>query len=361
MALKRNGNENVNVNKHKRQRPAGDGDNDSDSGNGSGDEDSSRRGREDIATSSPAATAAKQWSVKTCLPPVRALDPWLTGLDADADADADADTDAVTVTVTYVPPSTRSPLWPGWRFATSEFATHISNPREVAALHAAHVFMVVGECVQAVVDGVTYLCGVGELKNPAFVAAYGDKVAVTEPRHNRIVVFRYDAMDDAYVVHSRIGGVVRNPQGVAFLPDGEHIAVAETWTDSVAILTLGGERVRTIGGGGTLSCPLDVACFPNGDVAVADRDHARIAVFRTATGELVGTMQTAEAAAVAADIAAGIEEESFVCLPPVPSVYLGREVFTAVTVMADGRVAALDGRAMRTYIFQLAHVNADTA
>lgn len=312
-----------------------------------------------------AAASAPHWYAKTVIPPNNALYWWLKG------------TDPLFRGVTYVLPGSElvpAPTpWhlhrPCWHFdidARNKMPP-VTDPRMLAEAVGSKVpptpsngktyadrgynrLVVVTEtCAVALIDGWKRTIGVGELVDPAYVAARGDFVAVTEPSHARVVVFRYDVVSDTYVVHSRIAGVVHNPQGLAFLPDGVHIAVAETCTHSVAVLTLEGEHVRTLGGGGMLSFPMDVACFRNGTVAVADRGNARVAVFHADTGELVATMQTAEAVAEAAR---ADRRDVFLTVPLAPSALPGHEVITAVAAVNDECVAAYDARGMRTLIFQ---------
>lgn len=254
----------------------------------------------------------------------------------------------------------------GWRLACDRKyrkAPAVDDPRKVASLGKEDNYVLFWPsraypCAVALFDhptGMRRAVGLGDLEEVPFVAVSpcGMYVAAVEPARRRVVVFRYVAEkagqrdSSPYVVHARIAGVVCRPQGATFLRDGAHLAVADLETHSVEVFALDGTHVRSLRGSNTLSFPLDVACLHNGDLVVADSGHRRIAVLDATTGELLQSLQTPAAARLTA---AG--DETFCglvagCPVDVP----GHELFNAVAVLPDGRVAAHDARSRSTFVF----------
>jgi DNA-binding beta-propeller fold protein YncE len=132
--------------------------------------------------------------------------------------------------------------------------------------------------------------GVGELRYPVGVCADDAAIVVSETDAHRISVF--NRCDSALV--RRIGshgggdGQLNWPQGLCFMSDRRHVAVADCYNHRVSVFSVEGEFVRHVGVG-MLHHPTGVVCSAFDELVVADRGNSRVVVL-SAGGELLTTM-----------------------------------------------------------------------
>ena len=133
--------------------------------------------------------------------------------------------------------------------------------------------------------------GVGQLEGPSGVCADGDIVVVSERDNNRISVFKRcdDALLRRFGSYGSGDGQLSLPEGLCFMSENHHVAVAEYNNHRISVFSLEGEFVRTVGVGklGHLS---GVACSDSGDeIVVADTYNNRVVVF-SASGQMLHRM-----------------------------------------------------------------------
>ena len=120
--------------------------------------------------------------------------------------------------------------------------------------------------------------GKGQLKFPVGVAVGAEGlVYVSNNNNNRIEVFREDGTSVKQF------GQLRHPINITV--GNENLFIADLDNHRIAIFTLEGKLIRTIGsygsGPGQYSYPTAVAISPSGDMYVADQCNHRIQVFNS--------------------------------------------------------------------------------
>ncbi len=132
--------------------------------------------------------------------------------------------------------------------------------------------------------------GVGELRYPVGVCADDAAIVVSEAGAHRISVF--NRCDGALVrrigSHGSGDGRLNWPQGLCFMSDHRHVAVADCRNNRVSVFSVEGEFVRHVGVG-MLHHPNGVACSAFDELVVADTGNSRVVVFG-AGGEVLHTM-----------------------------------------------------------------------
>ena len=107
----------------------------------------------------------------------------------------------------------------------------------------------------------------------------GPPHSLTNCNNRRIEVLR----EDGTFVRQIGVGELNNPWNVTI--NNKHVYVADTHNHRIAIFTLEGQLVRTIGsegsGPGQFNLPSAVAFSPDGDMYIADNSNHRIQVFTT--------------------------------------------------------------------------------
>jgi DNA-binding beta-propeller fold protein YncE len=142
--------------------------------------------------------------------------------------------------------------------------------------------------------------GVGQLSGPSGVCADDAVIAVSETTAHRVSVFtRCDgALLRRFGSYGGSGdGQLNWPQGLCFMSDHHHVAVAELMNDRVSVFSVEGEFVRHVGVG-MLHDPSGVTCSAFDELVVADRGNSRVVVL-SAGGELLSTMGNGDFAGVA--------------------------------------------------------------
>ncbi len=144
--------------------------------------------------------------------------------------------------------------------------------------------------------------GVGQLRGPSGVCADDVVIVVSEPGANRVSVF--NRCDGALL--RRFGskgsgdGQLGYPQGLCFMSDHRHVAIAEHNNDRVSVFSVEGEFVRHVGVG-MLNRPHGVACRSAFDeLVVADYGNRRVAVFSASdSSEMLMAMESGVVTSVA--------------------------------------------------------------
>jgi DNA-binding beta-propeller fold protein YncE len=132
--------------------------------------------------------------------------------------------------------------------------------------------------------------GVGQLAGPSGVCADDAMVVVSNAGDHRISVFnRGDgALLRRFGSQGSGDGQLNVPNGVCFMSEHRHIAVADGYNHRVCVFSVTGEFVRHVGAG-VVSYPSGVACSAFDELVVADPGKNRVVVF-SAVGEMLKAM-----------------------------------------------------------------------
>ncbi len=134
------------------------------------------------------------------------------------------------------------------------------------------------------------IVGAYQLEHPSGVCANDDVIVVCEAGAYRISVFK--RCDGALLrrlgSEGRGDGQLNYPEGLCFMSDHHHVAVADCRNDRVSVFSVEGEFVRHVGVG-NLRRPHGVACSAFDELVVADYGNKRVVVF-SASGEMLHAM-----------------------------------------------------------------------
>jgi sugar lactone lactonase YvrE len=141
--------------------------------------------------------------------------------------------------------------------------------------------------------------GTGRLDTPAGVCANDDVIVVAEDDPCNITVFnRGDgALVRWFGSRGSGDGQLDCPQGLCFMHDDRHVAVAEYLNHRVSVFSVDGEFIRHVGVG-KLRGPIGVACSAFDELVVTDTRNSCIRVF-SGVGDLVMTLGEAPCFGVA--------------------------------------------------------------
>lgn len=122
----------------------------------------------------------------------------------------------------------------------------------------------------------------GQFKGTNGIAVHGDSIFVADSRNHRIQVFDRNGT----FLRSIVTGpkaLLDNARPMNINIVNGKLYVADYWNDSVRVMSLGGQRLLSVGGEagqgpGTFRSPAGASALPNGDLLVADFYNQRVQI-----------------------------------------------------------------------------------